>query len=168
MFYEIIELEGLSGSECTIYSIVPAGSNLSIFREFIERNKTDFAKEVKDITERLTLIGKGTGARVGFFKEFEGRPGDGVCALFDLPGNHLRLYCIRFGMTVIILGGGGPKGKETRNWQDDPMLSEEVTKIMAYADDIGRRLVARDDLRWTKDYKHLEGDLKNYGKEEME
>jgi len=39
---------------------------------------------------------------------------------------------------------------------------------MAYADDIGRRLVARDDLRWSKDYKHLEGDLKNYGKEEME
>ena len=34
MFYEIIELEGLSGSECTIYSIVPAGSNLSIFREW--------------------------------------------------------------------------------------------------------------------------------------
>jgi hypothetical protein len=109
-----------------------------------------------------------TGARATFFKEFEGSPGDGVCALYDMPGKQLRLYCIKFGMTAIILGGGGPKGKEVRSWQDDPVLKKVATRIMAYADHIGRRLTAREDLRWSKDYKHLEGVLKNYDDEEME
>lgn len=168
MLYEIIELGGLSGSECTIYSLVPKGSEVSLFREFVDQHLTDFPEEIENIEQRLKLMGDVTGVRANFFKEFEGKPGDGVCALYDLPGKHLRLYCIRYGMMAIILGGGGPKGKEVIRWQDDAVLTKEVSRVMAYAEHIGRRLEAREDLRWSGDYKHLEGELRNYGKEAME
>lgn len=35
-----------------------------------------------------------TGAAEHFFKLNEGKPGDGVCALFDSPDKKLRIYCI--------------------------------------------------------------------------
>jgi hypothetical protein len=46
-----------------------------------------------------------------------------VCALYDTPDKHLRLYCIRMGNAVIILGGGGPKS--TKTLQEDPKLKKE-------------------------------------------
>ena len=61
--------------------------------------------------ERIRTINEKTGARESFFKPNEGKPGDLVCALFDIPNSNLRLYCIRFGNSLIILGGGGEKKK---------------------------------------------------------
>jgi hypothetical protein len=39
----------------------------------------------------------------------EGKYGDGVSALFDKPKYKLRLYCIRYGTQIIIVGWGGEK-----------------------------------------------------------
>lgn len=61
------------------------------------------------MVQRLKIIGTKTGAREQFFKLHEGNPGDGVCALFDLPDKNLRLYCIRYNTQIIILGGGWNK-----------------------------------------------------------
>jgi len=56
---------------------------------------------------RLKIIGNETGARESFFKTKEGIPGDGVCTLYDTPDKKLRLYCIRYGKQLIIIGAGG-------------------------------------------------------------
>jgi hypothetical protein len=60
--------------------------------------------------------------------------------LYDDEERKLRLYCIRFANVAIILGGGGYKDKSVIKWQDDKKLSEEVRKVMAYAESIIKRL----------------------------
>ena len=61
---------------------------------------------------------------------FEGKPGDGVCALFDVPNSKLRLYGIRFGSIALILGGGAEKPKNIRSWQEDQNLSKQATIML--------------------------------------
>ena len=50
--------------------------------------------------------------------------GDGVCALYDIPRSKLRLYCIRYGSTLIIAGDGAVKPKGIRALQEDERLKE--------------------------------------------
>ena len=59
----------------------------------------------------------------------EGIPGDGVCALFDLPNSNLRLYCIRYGNSIIILGGGGQKPKTISAFQENEKLAKQFEVI---------------------------------------
>ena len=158
MNYEIVELEELSGHMTKIYSIIPDGEEYTLFDNFILENKDTFKNEVQDILKRLVQIGSTTGARESFFKPNEGKPGDMVCALYDLPDKHLRLYCIRFGNIALIMGGGGEKN--VRAWQDDEKLSSEANKIIRYAIDIHQRIEA-GDIYWSKDGSGLEGNLNN-------
>jgi len=123
--------------------------------------------EIDEIYKRLKTIGYRFGARESFFKHFEGKPGDNVCAIYDYPNKNLRLYCIRYGMSVIILGSGGPKPKEIVSWQYDPVLRKEASYVIALAEHIGNRIVMRNDLWWSNDGMHLKGDLKNYGEEDQ-
>lgn len=92
---------------------------------FIDENISLFKSETKELVTRLRTIGNLTGARVQFFKNNEGIPGDGVCALFDMDDSNLRLYCIRYGMQLIIVGGGGYKPKGIRTLQEDEKLKYE-------------------------------------------
>ena len=160
MYYEIVELEPYSGSQAKIYSIIPEGDEHTLFDLFVEENKTKFKEEVRDILKRLVQIGNTTGARESFFKHHEGKPGDMVCALYDSPDKNLRLYCIRFGMVAVILGGGGEKAEGVIAWQDDKKLSEEAMKIINYAKDIHARIDA-GDIYWSKDRTELQGNLNN-------
>jgi hypothetical protein len=154
--YRIVELEDLSGSGATIYSIIEMDAEKSVFEQFLSEYLESYEDEVLDILNRIESIGQVVGARDHFFKHKEGKPGDLVCALYDQPGRHLRLYCIRFGSVAIILGGGGPKS--TRSWQEDPKLSREVKKMMKVSEDIASRL--RDgSLYWTEEGMELTGDL---------
>lgn len=168
MLYEIVELQGFSGSACTIYSVIPKGSQETLFDQFLHENGSIYAKEVGELLSRLEQIGKVEGLREGYYKSNEGRLGDNICALYVTHGGRLRLYFIKYGNDVIIVGGGGYKYKEIRAWQDDPILSSKMQQLMAYADHIGKRIQKGDDLNWSNDLRHLEGDLKNYGNEEME
>jgi hypothetical protein len=63
---------------------------------------------------------------------------------------------------------GGYKASGVRAWQDEPILSSKMKQLMAYADHIGKRIQNGDSLSWSNDLRYLEGDLKNYGDEEME
>ena len=103
-------------------------------------NKGAFHNEIKDINKKLYTIGNTTGARLSYFKEREGKPGDLVCALYEKPKINLRLYCIRFGHSVIIRCGGGPKNNYTRAWQDDKKLNEEAERMIKYSSDIHKRI----------------------------
>jgi hypothetical protein len=162
--YEIVELEPYSGSEAKVYSIIPMGEEETLFERFVDEYKADFKNEVKDILKTIYQIGHTTGARSSFFKQHEGKYGDFVCALFDVPEKNLRVYCIRFGMVAVILGGGGEKGKGVRAWQDDEILSKRANQMIQYAKDILQR-IDDGDLYWSKDRTELQGNLKNYDNE---
>ena len=71
-----------------------------------------------------------TGAAEHFFKLNEGKPGDGVCALFDSPDKKLRIYCIRFANVAIIVGGGGYKPKNIRAYQENSVLKKEAEMVI--------------------------------------
>lgn len=164
MNYEIVELQPYSGSEAKVYSLIPMGEVEPLFEKFVVEYKVEFKNEVKDIIKTIYQIGHTTGARSSFFKQHEGKYGDFVCALFDSPEKKLRLYCIRFGMVAVILGGGGEKKEDIRAWQDDEKLSKEANIMIEYAKDILQRM-DDGDLYWSKDRTELEGNLKNYDNE---
>lgn len=109
MNFEIVKLSDFSGERATIYSVILENDEVTLLDHFIEENENHFPTEVEDIVKRIRTIGGATGARNHFFKENEGIPGDGVCALYDNPDSNLWLYCIRYGSCAVILGGGWAK-----------------------------------------------------------
>ena len=124
--YKLVKLNKLSGSCCSIYTVVgPDIENKTLLDQFIDENINSFKSETKELVSRLYAIGHKTGARLQFFKENEGKPGDGVCALYDLEVSNLRLYCIRYGTQLVIVGGGGHKPKNIRALQEDEKLKKE-------------------------------------------
>jgi hypothetical protein len=144
MKYKLIKLTQLSGNKASIYSILFDEINQTSFDIFINENKNEFKSELKDITSRLVSIGKSVGAREHFFTTGEGIPGDGVCALCDTPSKKLRLYCIRYGSLIIIIGGGGPK--KVRKFQEDKKLKEENFFLRKLSAEITFRI--RNDEIW--------------------
>lgn len=153
-----------SGNEAKVYSIILEGETETLFDKFVDEYKLNFKDEIKNILKTVYQIGHTTGARSSFFKHFEGKYGDFVCALYDSPEKNLRLYCIRFGMVAVILGGGGEKADGIGPWQDDEKLSAEANKIMMLANNILERL-DDGDLYWSNDKTEIEGNLKNYDNE---
>lgn len=165
MYYEIVELEPYSGNQSKVYSIIPKGETETLFEKFVGEYEGTFKDEVTDILKRVYQVGHTTGARDSFFKSHEGKHGDFVCALFDIPEKNLRVYCMRFGMIAVILGGGAHKPKSVKSWQQDEKLSEAANEMIDYAKDITSRL-DKGDLYWSQDKTELEGNLKNYDNEE--
>ncbi len=103
------------------------------------------------------------GIREGLFTPNEGArwASDGLIALVDLPGKNLRLYCIKFGATTLIVGGGGPKpkekdGKKVRALQEIPKLEDENYLLRALSLLINQAI--RDKTIWF-DGNYLEGQL---------
>lgn len=155
MKIELVKSSLLSGNYATIYDVVVDGE-VMLFERFIEENIGIHRQEIKNILDKLQTIGHVTGARISHFKENEGNLGDGVCAMFDLPDKKLRLYCIRFGTQIIILGGGGIK--KVRAYQEDPKLNQEASLIKKIAKEINQQI--RDkDIEYSDDFMEFEGDL---------
>ena len=152
----LVKLQNLSGNKASIYSVVLNDDQRTLFDNFIEESKGSFLSEIKDIAVRLRTIGHKTGARESFFKHFEGRPGDGVCALYDLPDKSLRLYCIRYGSQIVILGGGGPKN--VRTLQEDEKLSEENFFLRWLSEQITERIMDKEII-FTNSGLDFSGDL---------
>ncbi len=159
MNYEIVELKDLSGIEAGIYSVIIEGDSITLFEHFINENAIAFRKEIRSIVGKLQVIGNTTGARETFFKLNEGKPGDGVCALYDTPDSKLRLYCIRYGNVAVVLGGGGIKPKNIKAWQENDKLAFEAETMMDISNDILQRMYD-GDLKWSKDGTRLLGNLK--------
>ena len=135
---KLVKLNQLSGSKASIYSVWLDDIQLTSFDNFLLENKNEFKSELKDILERLTTIGKKTGAKEYFFKINEGTLGDGVCALYDNPDKKLRLYCIRYGTMIVILGGGGEK--TVQKLQQNKKLKDENYFLRKISKQITERL----------------------------
>ncbi|MBD3750118.1 MAG: hypothetical protein IE931_11550 [Sphingobacteriales bacterium] len=158
MKYKIVKLERLSGEMASIYSIVMNNEISTLFDNFLKENMISFKDETIDIFKRLNSIGKELGARDVFFKDFEGKPGDGVCALFDVPYSNLRLYCIKYGTQIVILGGGGFKSKSTRALQETKKLEDENYLLRSISAQITQRIKDKD-IRFTESGHDFIGDL---------
>ena len=120
---KLVKILDLCGKAASIYSVILDGEIQTLFEKFLQENKTSYISELNNILIRLQTIGHKTGAREVFFKIHEGSLGDGVSALYDEPGKMLRLYCIRYGTQIVILGGGGPK--TVKELQEDNKLLKE-------------------------------------------
>jgi hypothetical protein len=157
MELKLDKLEKQSGKGSSIYSFRNLESGETLFDEFIKENISHIS-ELKDIIKRITTIGTKTGARENFFKLNEGKPGDGVCALYDIPASKLRLYCIRYGTTIVILGGGGPKPKDIRALQENDKLTEENYLLRTLSEEISIR-IKNGDIEFINDGYDFDGDL---------
>ena len=157
MKFELIELENLSGPKATFYSVLIDDDSETLFEKFYEENKDIFREELKSIVKTLDIIALDNGARRTYFKENEGKLGDLVCALYDTPKSNLRLYCIRLGNTVIILGSGGQKSKSIRTLQEDEKLTKE-NYLMRTLSDLLYKKIKEGEIYW-QDEMTLAGNL---------
>ena len=153
---EIVKLDLYSGDGASVYTIYIEDEGITFFDKFVSENIGNFKNEVLDINNRLLSIGK-IGAREQFFKLKEGVPGDGVCALFDTPNSNIRLYGIRYGSDLVIVGGGGPKSKSIRSLQQDDKLTSENYLLRAISKEITQKMTDKE-LKFTTDYFDFEGD----------
>ena len=157
MKFELIELENLSGPKATFYSVLIDDDSETLFEKFYEENKDIFREELKSIVKTLDIIALDNGARRTYFKENEGKLGDLVCALYDTPKSNLRLYCIRLGNTVIILGSGGQKSKSIKALQEDEKLTKE-NYLMRTLSDLLYKKIKEGEIYW-QDEMTLAGNL---------
>lgn len=157
MEFELVKLAGFSNDEVSVYTLLNCDTGISLFQSFIEENQHEFPDEVKDIAKRI-LSFKEVGARENFFKINEGKPGDGVCALYDDEKSNLRLYCIRYGTVLVVLGSGGHKPKTTRRLQETKKLEDENQIMRNLSAEIEKRR-RNGDLSFSKDFLEIDGDL---------
>ncbi|MFC4231474.1 hypothetical protein ACFOW1_06215 [Parasediminibacterium paludis] len=144
MNYEIIPLDEFSGSKATIYSALPDGEELTLFDKFVEEYNEDFPDEILSIGDLLQDMGNKYGIRENLIKINEGKPGDGVVAIYDNPDKNLRLYGIRYGLTILILGSGGIKTKDIRAWQEDTKLKDEAQAVIKISEQIAQRIIDKE------------------------
>lgn len=167
MKYRLVRLNKFTGRGATIYSVIVDDDTQTLFDWFIAENLGVYPLELKSIRDRLLAIGNKVGAREQFFKLHEGNPGDGVCALYDLPETNLRLYCIRYGNCAIILGGGGYKPKPMRALQESEKLEDENYLLRDLSALISNALRS-GNVKWSADGYELLGDLIFYDNHENE
>lgn len=157
MEFELVKLAGFSNDEVSVYTLLNCDTGISLFQSFIQENQHEFPDEVKDIAKRI-LSFKEVGARENFFKINEGKPGDGVCALYDDEKSNLRLYCIRYGTVLVVLGSGGHKPKTTRRLQETKKLEDENQIMRNLSAEIEKRR-RNGELSFSKDFLEIDGDL---------
>ena len=159
MKFELKEIKQLTGKRCKIYSVQMEGDENTLFEQFLAKNETKFPDEVQDIFDNITIIGRRAGATDAYFRpKKEGKLGDGVEALFDFPRANLRLYAIRYGTVLLVLGGGGHKSKTIRAFQEDPKLIKENYLLRQIAATLYEAI--RDkDLRWNRQGDNFEGQM---------
>lgn len=158
MKYELVEIEGLCGKEATIYDIRIEGEGDTLFNQFIEKYETSHESEINFIVNRLFDIANKFGARENFFKPDQGFPGSLIVRLRDKPNKELRLYCIKLGKSILILGGGGYKPKGIRSWQQ----SEELSKINYFLQQVSKDYkikIENKEITFSPDNMKLDGNL---------
>ncbi|PIY08732.1 MAG: hypothetical protein COZ18_10830 [Flexibacter sp. CG_4_10_14_3_um_filter_32_15] len=156
MKYRLVKISNLSGNKASVYSVLLNGEQETIFDKFVKENIMTFEEEVKNIIARLKTIGKSTGIRDSFVKPNEGTLGDGVCALYDNPDKKLRLYCIKYGTQLILVGGGGQKN--VRTLQEDDKLKKENYFLRKLSAQITERIKDKE-IEYINNYLDFEGDL---------
>ncbi|MGD0341393.1 MAG: hypothetical protein ABSA76_06780 [Bacteroidales bacterium] len=148
----------MSGNKASFYSVKLNNDNISLIEHFLNDNIALFKSELRNIVNRLKIMGETEGAREHYFRPEEGIPGDRVCALYDSPEKNLRLYCIRFGTKLVLLGSGGYKPKKISALQQDPKLKLENKRIIDIVKLIEKRM-EEGEIWISSDGMDFEGNL---------
>lgn len=119
-------LDDFCGDRCKFYQII-LDDDSCLFDEFVKDHNESHHKEIIQVLKKMKVIANKVGARDHLLKINEGIPGDGVCALYDKK-QHLRLYCIRYFETLIILGYGGVK-PDGAAYQSHPHLNDAASTV---------------------------------------
>lgn len=127
---------------------------LKFSRDLVKNEKSD---ELGKISLLLGKIGE-NGGEERYFRA-GGKRSDN---LWELPDHYIlkskyRLYCLRYGTTVVILGNGGEK--KTRTYQQDPILNDHV-EILQAVDAVIRQMIKSGDIIF--DGKKITGKLEFY------
>ncbi|MBN1472901.1 MAG: hypothetical protein JW925_14095 [Syntrophaceae bacterium] len=113
-----------SGKKANIYTIRFKDEDKSEFFRFLD----DYIghSEIDEILRRLQNISELYGMKKEWFRQESRNPDIGRILL---SSGLLRLFCIRYGDDVIILGYGGVKDPEKQKLDDNPDLHEVVQKL---------------------------------------
>ena len=140
---ELVELDEFNCGAGHIYSVAVDDADETLYDLFLAENVAEYRSELEEIAHKLNSMSTWTGFTDNYFKLNEGKPGDGVCAITDFKGK-LRLYCIRFGNILLVLGGGGPKSKKIRAYEEDPKLLSENLIIRTVSDAMAKAIREKD------------------------
>jgi hypothetical protein len=155
--FSLLKIEQISGDKSSFYTVQLEDGTI-LFDRFINENSGLHEKEIRDILQRIRAMAHHTSAQEHFFKLYEGKLGDGVCALYDEPDAKLRLYCIRYGSAIVIIGGGGPKEKSIREFQQNKKLTNENYLLREISQTITGKMKS-GDIRFSDDELEFEGNL---------
>jgi len=154
MKYCLFKINNLSGDGASIYTFHVEGDDVNLYQRFVRENMDEFRKEIININDRLLVMGNKTGAADHFFRLNEGSLGDGVCAIRDKT--NLRLYVIRYGSCLVIIGSGGIK--TVRALQDDEKLKSENYLLRRLSMQIDSK-IRSGDLAFINSGFDFDGDL---------
>ncbi|WP_160711078.1 hypothetical protein [Chitinophaga solisilvae] len=117
---------------------------------FIRQYTTHHRREVGAIAALLREMGGQVGTQEKFFRY----AGNGIYFLCDFPDHTLRLYCIRLGENLLLLGGGEKAVTTATGTGDSP----EMIRMKQVSQDIFGRMSA-GNVYWSSDKSPLTGDL---------
>jgi hypothetical protein len=129
------------------YSIVINGNKDCEMERFLrDMQSSGEAKYLPQIVNLLEKIGQ-HGAQERYFRH-EGKRNDNVFAIPDhyLINSDYRLYCLRYGESIVVLGNGGVK--KTKTYQEDQHLNECVNTLQKI-DYVIRTKIASGAIRLT-------------------
>ncbi|MCH3993792.1 MAG: hypothetical protein LKE54_01815 [Prevotella sp.] len=138
--FDIKEIEGLSGEKAHVYSVQLKGENETLLEQFFDEN-SKYGTDLKEIFNKLCLMGRETGCRRQWFKMNEGCPGDGVAALWY---GQLRLYCLYFDKTAVFFGSGGYKPPQAHAYEEVPELNAKAQQMKEIAKRINQAIIDKD------------------------
>lgn len=114
--------------KCAFLTVKFSDETDNAYNLFVDKFRDSYYGVLEDIDSRIVNMAELTGAQEEFFKS----EGSNSVVRFIKTGS-LRIYCLRYGNTCIILGGGGTKEVHQRTYQDSEVLKRAV-KILQVID----------------------------------
>jgi hypothetical protein len=126
--FKIIEF--LGGTKARIYAVCQEDSEISDFEKFLTEYGDELPEEIGWLVDTIDKLANKVGIRDGFFKV------QGIETIYRFINrkDHLaktRVYCIKWGNEILILGGGAVKDFSMHNnsWQEHMELSRIVRPL---------------------------------------
>jgi hypothetical protein len=135
--FSIINIEPLSGSKAQVYSIKFEDKYASELTIFVHKFHDTHPQIIDEAIQRIKLIAQREGIQNSFFRR-ESSESHNVFRLLETKD--IRLYCIKFGETLLLFGSGGIKKNKTKKLKENPYLENEVKKLQKVEDSINKRI----------------------------
>ena len=129
MKIKLVKINNISGGLTSFYSVCYEPSEVTIFDEFCSQYRNTYGSQIREINTRLLDMGTNMGANQFFFKPKRIKKGDNVCILKEPHLTEMRLFCIKYGEKLVVLGGGGPKLKKIDSLASKNLLKKEQEKM---------------------------------------